>query len=148
MSAMNEDIKKLIRELLRRHKLAVISTVTKDGSPEAAVIEFGETDDLKLVFDTFVTYRKYKNLQHNKRTAFVIGWDENITVQYEGDAYELSGEELERYKQLYFKKNPKAQKWESRPEIRYFKVTPRWIRHSNLNVNPWEIQEVDFAPSE
>jgi|SRR3989344_3346379 len=136
--------KKLIREFIRKHTLAVISTVTDQNTPEAAVIEFGDTDTLELIFDTFSTYRKYNNLQHNTHVAFVIGWDENITVQYEGKAYELVGEEQKTYKQIYFAKNPKAKKWEKKPEIRYFKVIPQWIRYSNLNVDPWEIHEVTF----
>lgn len=137
-------IRNLIRDFIQTHSIAVISTVAPEGGPEAAVIEFGETDNLELIFDTFTTYRKFKNLQTNNRVAFVIGWDENITVQYQGVAYELSGEELVKYKHLYFKKNPKAQRWESREEIRYFKVIPTWIRYSNLNVNPWEIHEINF----
>jgi len=137
-----EEIKELIRNFIKRHKVAVMSTVTKEGNPEAAALEFGDTDDLELIFDTIVTYRKYKNLEENNRVAFVIGWDENITVQYEGEAHELSGEEEVKYKQLYFQKNPKAKKWEKNPEIRYFKVIPKWIRYSNLNVNPWEIHEI------
>lgn len=137
-------IKKLISGFIQRHFIAVISTVTGGGVPEAAVIEFGNTENLELIFDTFSTYRKYRNLKKNSRVAFVIGWDENITVQYEGEANELSGEELKRYKELYFRKNPKARKWETRPDVRYFKVRPSWIRYSDLNVNPWNIYEMNF----
>ena len=137
-------IRKLIRGFIQKQKIAVISTVTPEGNPEAAVIEFGDTDNLELVFDTFNTYRKFTNLKQNNHVAFVIGWDENITIQYEGEAQELFGEEVVKYKQLYFKKNSKAQKWEQKPEIRYFKVIPRWIRYSNLNINPWEIHEINL----
>lgn len=136
-------IKKLIRDFIGKHEIAVISTVTPEGNPEAAVIEFGDTDELELIFDTLTTYRKYKNLQHNNQVAFVIGWDEDITVQYEGETHELFGEEQEKYKQIYFQKNPKARKWEQKQETRYFKVIPRWIRYSNLNTNPWEIYEIN-----
>jgi pyridoxine/pyridoxamine 5'-phosphate oxidase len=145
---MENDTKQLIRDFIDKQKLAVISTVTSQGNPEAAVIEFAETDDLELVFTTFSTYRKYKNLQHNKRVALVIGWDEKITVQYEGDAYELSKDEQEKYKEIYFMKNPKAKKWEERKEVRYFKVIPTWIRYSDLSVNPWKIQETSFMSNE
>lgn len=137
-------IKKLIRDFISKQMIAVISTVTPEGNPEAAVLEFGDTDDLELIFDTFTTYRKYKNLQQNKRIACVIGWDKNITVQYEGKARKLSGRELEKCKRLYFLKNPKAQKWESKPEIAYFKIIPAWIRYSDLSVHPWKIYEISL----
>ncbi|MEP6741874.1 MAG: pyridoxamine 5'-phosphate oxidase family protein [bacterium] len=41
--------------------------------------------------------RKCKNLRLNPNIAFVIGWDEEITLQYEGKAEEPKGSELERY---------------------------------------------------
>ena len=74
----------------------------------------------------------------------MIGWDENITVQYEGEASELKGEEMNKYKEIYFEKNPRAKKWEEREGITYFKVVPKWIRYSDLNKNPWEIFEINL----
>lgn len=139
-----EETKQLILGFVKKEKLAVLSTVTKNNLPEAAVIEFGEKDNLELIFDTLETNRKYKNLGSNKNVAFVIGWDEDITVQYEGEARELFGEELQEYKEEYFKKNPHAKKWENVPGIKYFKVTPKWVRYSNVSKHPWEIHEISF----
>lgn len=138
--------KQQVLEFIKKHKIAVISTVGPDNTPEAAVIEFGETDKLELIFDTLSPYRKYKNLQNNKHVAFVIGWDENITVQYEGIAEELKDKDTQMYKQAYFAKNPEAKRWESREGIVYFKVTPTWIRYSDLRKHPWEVIELkDFS---
>ena len=127
-----EEKQEIILNFIKKHKIAVLATVFPNHKPEAAVIEFGETDDLELIFDTISTYRKYKNLKQNKNVAFVIGWDEDITVQYEGIAQELSGRRLERYQRLYWKKNPSAQHWMTNSDIRYFKVIPKWIRYSVL----------------
>lgn len=134
--------KKIILDFVKKQKLAVISTTTSNNQPEAAVIEFGETDQLELIFDTFLTSRKYKNLQTNKSVAFVIGWDENITVQYEGTAQEIKGEEAAKYQTIYWKKNPHAKRWLGREGITYFKVTPKWVRYSDLNENPWNVFEI------
>lgn len=136
------DRKQKILDLMRRSKLAVVSTISTENTPQSAVLGFGETESLEIIFDTFNTARKYNNLQHNNHVSFVIGWDENITVQYNGAAIELEGEELERCKKLYFKKNPDAQRWEHREGIRYFKATLQWIRYSDLNKNPWEVFEI------
>lgn len=136
------DKKQIILDFIKRQKLAVISTVGTVSKPESAVLEFGETDELELVFDTFTSSRKYKNLQTNKNVSFVIGWDEDITVQYEGVAEEVKGDEAKKYKEAYWIKNPKARRWESREGITYFKVMPNWIRYSDLNKDPWDIFEI------
>jgi len=138
------DKKKLILDFIKRHKIGVISTVSPENRPEAAVIEFGETDNLELIFDAFENSRKVQNIKQNNQVAFVIGWDEDITVQYEGEAFELSGIELEKYKKIYLAKNPAVAKWEKVKGIKFFKVTPRWIRYSGLTREPWEVFEVKF----
>lgn len=137
------DNKKIILNFLKNQPLAVISTV--DGNkPESAVLEFGQNDNLELIFDTFTSSRKYKNLQNNKQVSFVIGWDENITVQYEGLAEELTGKDIKLYQELYWEKNKDAKRWEKREGITYFKVVPTWIRYSNLNKDPWDVFEITF----
>lgn len=138
------DNKQAVLDFIKNHKLAVISTVGIDSKPESAVLEFGETEELELIFDTYTSSRKYKNLQTNKNVSFVIGWDEDITVQYEGIAEEVKGEEATKYKQAYWDKNPKAKRWESREGITYFKVTPKWVRYSDLNKDPWDVFEVSL----
>ncbi|WP_245313036.1 pyridoxamine 5'-phosphate oxidase family protein [Bradyrhizobium macuxiense] len=53
---------------LRRHRLAVVSTVY-DGAPQAAVVGIAITDDLEIIFDTLTTSRKYRNLQADPRAG-------------------------------------------------------------------------------
>lgn len=136
--------KKDILKFIRKHKLAVLSTVTPDNKSQSAVLEFGETDDLELIFDMFKSSRKYKNLKKNKNVSVVIGWDDNITVQYEGLAEELEGDAAKKYKEAYWRKNPRAKRWENRKGITYVKVKPQWIRYSDLNYHPWKIFEFSF----
>ncbi len=75
-----------ILTFIKRHRLAVISTVTTDGKSESAAIEFGENDNFELIFDAFENSRKIQNLRKNPHVSLVIGWGDNITVQYEGVA--------------------------------------------------------------
>lgn len=138
------DKKKIIFDFLQTKRLGVVSTVDEKGQPQSAVVEFGETSDLEIIFDTFSHARKYKNLQGNRKVSFVVGWDEDITVQYEGLAEELKGEELVRCKKSFFAKTPGAQKFEQYLEIKFFKVIPKWIRYSDLNTDPWTVFEVTF----
>lgn len=135
---------KIIRDFIKQQRIAVLSTVNSQGNPQSAVLEFGETDELEIIFDTFSSARKYKNLKQSNNVSLVIGWDNNITIQYEGEATELKDKELERYKKEYFRENPEAQRWESKKGMTYFKVRPTWIRYSDLNKSPWKIFEITF----
>ena len=62
--------------------LAVLSTVTERGEPEAALVGFAVTPKLEIVFDTVKSSRKYPNLQKNQRMAWVIGCTTEVTVQF------------------------------------------------------------------
>jgi general stress protein 26 len=123
---------------IHKRMIAVLSTTGLKG-PESAVMEFGETKDLEIIFDTLSTTRKYKNLENKPSVSFVIGWEEGTTVQYEGVATELHGKQLTKYKKILFTKNPDFQKWEKLPNMTYFKVVPKWIRYSSMDKKPWEI---------
>ena len=123
------DKKKLIFDILESEIHGVIATVGEDGKPEAALVGFGQTQDLVLIFGTSDQSRKYKNIMRNPKVAFVIGgWRENSTIQYEGTAIEIRGEERKKMTEIYFKKVPGAASYEDLPDERYFKVIPSWIR--------------------
>ena len=142
---MNIEEKKIIYDFIHKCKIAVVSTIDENNTPESAVVEFAETEDLEIIFDTLhPSYRKYKNLKNNPAVSFVIGWDEGKTVQYEGLAQEILGAEKENAKLIYFKKNPEAEKWDKNPEIKYFKVTPNWARYSDYSQKPYKIIVLNF----
>src|ERR1043165_425319 len=80
-------------DYINSHKLAVIATVNEDGDPESAVIGIAVTKELEIIFDTVRSSRKYHNLLKRPRASFVIGWDDESTIQYEGTAIPLDGED-------------------------------------------------------
>jgi len=137
------DKKKIILDFIRKQKLAVLATVG-DVVPESSVLEFGETNNLEIILDMFVSSRKYKNMKKNPNVSLVIGWDENITIQYEGVAEELKRGKKVKYQQIYWMKNPTAKRWADKEGITYFKITPKWIRYSDLNNHPWKIFEIEL----
>ena len=140
---MEDNTKKeIIRNLINQSKLAVLSTVTPENTSESAVIEISARDNLELIFDTLPTFRKYRNLKNNPDISVVIGW-EPVTVQYDGVAMELDGKELEEYRQIHLQKFPEAVKFE-KFGIRFFKITPQWIRYTNVSKQPWEVFEIKF----
>lgn len=130
---------------LRKHRLGVLSTVSPSGEPEAAVVGIAFTDDLEIVFDTLDTTRKVANLRHSSNIAFVVGWDQEITVQLKGIADEPKGAELEMLQEAYFQVYPDGRERQRWKGITYFRVRPHWARYSDFNT-PGNI--VEFSRSD
>jgi hypothetical protein len=80
--------------------------------------------------------RKYRNLIADLACSFAVGWEEEQTIQYEGDAEKLRGHELDRCQKVYFQLWPECRAHVSWPGIVYFVVRPRWIRYSDYNQAP------------
>jgi hypothetical protein len=127
---------------VRKHELAVEASVTAGAAPQAAVVGIAVTDELELIFDTVNTTRKYANLRENPKIAFVIGWADECTLQYEGVADFPSGDELERLKEIYFAKFPDGRERLSWAGITYVRTRPTWIRFSDFRVDPPLIVEL------
>lgn len=134
----------LYRFLVQR-KLGVLATVSGGVLPQSALVGIAITPELEIVFDTVKSSRKYPNLISNPTCSFVIGWEGEITVQYEGEAKELEGGELVPYKEVYFEAWPECRSHENWPGIVYFVVRPTWIRYSDYDRSPPLIQELSFG---
>jgi general stress protein 26 len=128
-------------QFMSRESLAVLATSGENAQPAAALMGFAVTPELEIIFDTVRTSRKYPNLKKNPRMAFVIGCTSEVTVQYEGVAEELRGEELAKYKRLCFAKFPGGTVRESWPGITYFVVRPKWVRLCDYNPTSRRIEE-------
>jgi hypothetical protein len=81
---------------VRQRGLAVIATRGADGSPQAALVGITATWRGELVFDTSRSSRKYRNLSSFAQVTLVIGWDNEMTVQWEGIADISTGVERDR----------------------------------------------------
>lgn len=121
--------KRMILEFLRKHPLAVIATCHRNGTPEAATVDFSVRDNLEIVFSTFKDTRKFDNLAERPGVAFVVGWNDNITVQYEGEATRVPAADIEQYQEAYLNSVPADREFIERGAV-MFKATPRWIRYS------------------
>ena len=117
---------------LRRYRYCVQASASLSGAPQAAVVGFAVSDDLEIVFDTIGTTRKMTNLRPNARIALVIGWDDEQTVQIEGDADEPTGVELDRIKKGYFAVWPDGVERQAWKDITYVRVRPTWARYSDF----------------
>jgi hypothetical protein len=120
------------------HPDMVLSTLGPDGRPQSAVVGFGVTKQFELVIGTPEGTRKAGNIAKDGRIAAVIGCDGTKTVQYEGIARLLVGDDLDTYTEIYFAKNPEARAYKSNPSERYFVIAPTWIRFTDVSHYPWQ----------
>ncbi|MDQ2777480.1 MAG: pyridoxamine 5'-phosphate oxidase family protein [Acidobacteriota bacterium] len=127
------------------HKLGVLGSISPLGTPQSALVGIAVTPELEIIFDTVNTSRKYRNLTTNPAASFVIGWEGEITLQYEGEAREPRGPELGHHKEIYFAAWPECLAHENWPGIAYFVVRPKWIRYSDYNQTPPLIEEFLFC---
>ena len=138
-------MKDIIYQFIRQQELGVVATTSKSNQSEAALVGIAVSVKLEIIFDTVKASRKYQNILQNPKVAFVIGWDNETTVQYEGIAEVLGNDhEAENFKEIYFRTFPdgreRADTW---PGLVHIRVTPQWLRYSNFN-EPVVIEEIDF----
>lgn len=151
--------REFIYDQIRHFRLAVLATTSGDYQPEAAVVGIAITRELEVVFDTVRSSRKYRNLIAQPKVALVIGWRNETTIQFEGDAVELGASENDGhrgsdalnpgtsddvYRETYYAVFPdgrdRTATWEG---LTHFVIRPRWIRYSNFN-EPVSIEELRF----
>ena len=126
------------------HKLGVLGYLSPQDTPRSALVGIGVTTELEIVFDTVSSSRKYGDLLANPAASFVIGWEGEVTVQLEGQAFQPTGAELAQYQQVYFAAWPECREHLTWPGIAYFVVRPQWIRYSDYDQRPPLIQEFSF----
>jgi hypothetical protein len=135
--------KKIVFDFMNGESLAVVGSVSREGRPQCALIGIAVTPDVEVIFDTLNTTRKYANFCSNPAASLVVGTGV-VSVQYEGVATELRGEELVCYQEIYFAKWPDGPSRLSWPGICYFVVRPRWLRYCNYTQRPPQIEEISF----
>lgn len=130
------------RDLLRflqTQRLAVQTSISTSGMPQAAVVGIAVSDGFEIVFDTLASTRKAINLRQNPHAALVVGGltaGDERTAQIEGIADEPAGEELEGLKRVYYSVYPDGPSRLSWPGLIYIRVRPVWIRFSDYNQGP------------
>lgn len=128
---------------MKNNFLCVISSLDSSGQPQSAVVGYSEDGDGNLVIGTSKFSRKYQNIVSDPRVSVVIGWDDRQTIQYEGTARELVGDERQKYQALHIAKHPRNERFKDDPNEAYILVTPTWVRLTNADVDPWDIEMVE-----
>jgi len=123
-------------------RYGVVATVQGDGATESALVGIAVSPELEIYFDTLGETRKAVNLRRDPRVSFVIGWDNEQSVQLEGIADEPKDEELLALKRIYYAAWPDGPTRESWPGITWIRVKPRWVRFSDFNRSKDVVREL------
>ena len=135
----------VVLEFLRRNRYAVLSSLSSAGAPQSALVGIAVTPELEIVFDTLKSSRKFANLAARPACSLVIGgWSSEQTTQFEGEAFEPTGEERARHLETYFEVWPGGRERMQWPGITHFVVRPRWVRYSDFDQKPPLIEEFRF----
>jgi len=136
-----------LQAFMAKSRYGVVSSTAGDGSSQSALVGIAITPELEIIFDTVKSSRKYPNLIARPRCSFVVGWDGEQTIQFEGVAVEPTGEDLKHYQEIYFAAWSEGRAHMSWPGITYLVVQPRWIRYSDYDQSPPIIEEMTIAPA-
>src|SRR3984885_12207462 len=88
--------KTTLHSFMARFRYGVVSSTSIAGTPQSALVGIATTPELEIVFDTVKSSRKYPNLIERPSCSFVVGWEGEQTVQFEGLATEPQDDELRR----------------------------------------------------
>ena len=67
------DIQQRILEIVRRHHLACLATITPEGKPWVRYVVCEARDDLSIRFATFTRSRKVEQIQNNPEVHLTCG---------------------------------------------------------------------------
>jgi pyridoxine/pyridoxamine 5'-phosphate oxidase len=125
-------------DYMRRHRLAVVSSVASDGRPQSALVGIAVSSRYEVIFDTVSDSRKHANLERDPRAAFVFSGPGERTLQFEGGARVLAINDREDAEvlEVYYAVWPDGRDRLSWPKISYWCVAPRWARYSDFGKGP------------
>jgi general stress protein 26 len=137
----------VVLQYLQSHRYAVVSTVSRTGYPQAAMVGIAVNDEFEIVFDSLESTRKVLNIRLNPKVSLVAGgWTtgDERTVQCEGLADFPRGSKLDALCDVYYRCFPEGKQRISWQGLVYVRVRPTWLRYSDFNLSPADIRE--FGP--
>lgn len=124
--------------LVRAHPRSVLTTVSADGAPEAALLDVAVTDKGEIVLDSAADAGKVANIRQDPRVALVVGVDD-ACLQVEGTAEVLDGARRARFAAVYEQRFPG-----SRADADGFAVIlvhPQWMRLYDTRTTPPTVRQ-------
>ncbi len=117
-----------------------LATANLDGVPEVATVEYVLDGD-RIIFNTLIKYRKYPNLLNNPRVACAITTAHEQTLQIDGTAIELNGQDAQHARELLLAADPDFAAFFSE-DTRFFAITPSYMRLRDYTQTPMQTTEL------
>jgi general stress protein 26 len=135
---LTAEEKRTVLEYLRSQRLAVVSSTSASGAPQAALVGVAVTDALEIVFDTTSVTRKHANLSRDARAAVTFGGPGEQTLQLEGHAHPVSldDERDSHYRETYYQAWPSGRDRLAWANLTYWRIVPVWMRFSDYEKGP------------
>lgn len=142
MTIESYDSKEKVYEFLRDHAVAVLSTVSQDGTPSASPIYFVSDKQLNFYFMTKSDTEKSKNIESgNNRVAItVVDSAFPMVVQAKGQVSEVQDRdnflkitEENAREEAGFHWPPPLSKLESEGDLLMYIFTPSWLRVADFS---------------
>ena len=133
--------KKVLLPIFKNNDLCILSTADKSGKSESAVMAYTLKDDFTLLMNSEASTRKVQNLLVNNQISVVVGGLEgDPSIQIDGVAKVLEGEQAQQAKDYMLSVNPELKNYFSETG-RFIMIIPTWFRLSDFTVNPPSIIE-------
>ncbi|KJL35210.1 Pyridoxamine 5'-phosphate oxidase [Microbacterium azadirachtae] len=129
-------------ETVRRERRGVLATTAADGAPEAALVGIAVLDDGTLIVNAPSTARKVAHLRVNPRAALVIGAGDVRSLQVEGRAQLLEGDDRARLGAAYDAQLPGSRSLAE--GFILIMIRPEWMRDYDVSREPRAV-EATFA---
>lgn len=139
----DERLKTQVKNYLQLHRTAALATVSQNGEPQVANVNYVLDDNFNLFFIAREHSRKFENLGHNKRVGLLVGNDPQIPViiEIQGNAERV--EDAHMMIDYFSKQIDLGDKtWDAlfkTPGVNFalFKVQIDWLRWLNLNLSSY-----------
>jgi uncharacterized protein YhbP (UPF0306 family) len=99
------DLKKLVKDYLPLREVMHLATL-KDGKPRLVSVHFAFDEELNIYWVSSRNSQHSQDLRTNKATAVAVLIDEDKRkcIHFEGEAFELEGDETRKADEIYGKK--------------------------------------------
>jgi nitroimidazol reductase NimA-like FMN-containing flavoprotein (pyridoxamine 5'-phosphate oxidase superfamily) len=118
-----EELKAIATDFLKNHRLGIVATGKRDGSPQMSIVSY-VVKGSDIVVSTGSATAKYKNARRNPRVSLAV-YDGPTCVVVYGEARLLQGAEAE----TYLGEAPSSGRQPGTPTLIVFPATTyRWAR--------------------
>nr|MBS1902059.1 pyridoxamine 5'-phosphate oxidase family protein [Actinomycetota bacterium] len=130
-------------ETVRREGRGVLATTAPDGAPEAALVGVAVLDDGTLIVNAPSSARKVAHLRRESRAALVIGAGPVRSLQVEGRAQLLEGDDRSALGAAYDAQFPGSRSLAEGFVV--IAIRPEWMRDYDIDRDPRAIETTLIA---